>query len=91
MEPKPEMKDICRFYKNGCCKSNKECRSNFGESGLDSRFVVEANTKALQPKPSQSRVIKLMDRGQVELSCVESNIKTNIEAESAIFRVIGEL
>ena len=55
------------------------CYQISGNRGPDLWLVVEANTKDLLPKPSRSRVIKLMDRGRVE---------ANIEAESAIFLVI---
>ena len=42
-----------------------------GKRGPYLRFVVKVNTKALKPKPSRSRVVKLMDRGQVTQSQVE--------------------
>ena len=46
----------------------------------------KANTKVMWPKPSRSRFIKLMDRGQVKLN-IEANIEANIEVESAIFEL----
>ena len=43
--------------------------------GPDSRFVVEANTRSRQPKSSRSRIVKLMDRGQVTQPRVEYRVQ----------------
>ena len=39
--------------------------------GPDSKFVVKANTKSWWPKSSRSRIVKLMDQGQVTQPQVE--------------------
>ena len=50
-------------------------QANFGKAGTDLSFVVEANTKALQPKLSQSRLVKMMNRGRVIWGQVEYRVE----------------
>ena len=53
--------------------------------GLDSRFVVEANTKSWWPKLSQSRKVKLMDWGRVTRLRVEYRVEYQVK-----YWILGE-
>ena len=47
-------------------KYNLKLKQISAKRGPDSRFVIEANTKCLWPKLSQSRRVNLMDRGHID-------------------------
>ena len=49
--------------------------ANIGEAGSQLEIVIEANTKSWWPKSSQSRIVKLMDWGQVTQSRVEYQVE----------------
>ena len=60
------------------------------KQGPDLRFIVEANTKAVEPKLSRSRIVKLMDQGPVTRPWVQYQVFSQVIVQGAIL-VMNEI
>ena len=67
-------------------KKNTSNSSNLGEAGSRPEFRRGGKSKCPFPKLSQSRIVNLMDRGQVKYwATIQPTIRTRIMAEYQIF------